>query len=188
MEKIKTTAIISLSIIVVIIISIFFAWFFISKNAEKKQVKENKIAIEKINEQLALREQKIKELIDSPIIITKEKILQMDSSEMKHAIIDLQDKNVKLSDIIKQDTFLIESLKSDLQKTNDILAENFRPKHSISIFGLSGLDKTLDIDIYAGIIYRRYFFDGRFYIGGGAAVKAYKELGGSILIELGFTF
>jgi uncharacterized protein YneF (UPF0154 family) len=188
LEKIKTIIIISLSLILFIIISVFFAWFFISTNAEKKQTKENKIALEKINEQMAIRDKKIKELIDNPILITKEKLVNMTTPEKDQAIMDLQNRNTSLEDIIKQDTFMIESLKNDLKKTNDILITRFIPKHGFSVFGLVGIDKMLAVDVYTGVIYKRYFLDGRLYFGGGLGIKPYKELGGSIIIEIGFTF
>lgn len=184
--KKSTVTIIILSSVIAILIALFFTWWFISRGIDNRQVKENKISLEKINEQLIIREQRIKELIDNPVIITKEKLIIMTEPEKDKTILDLQDKNIKLAEIIKQDTFIIESLKNDLQKTTDILAKSFHPKHSLSVFGLAGIDRSLDIDIYAGLIYRRYFFDGRFYIGGGFAIKAYKELGGSVLFEIGF--
>lgn len=183
--KKSTITIIILSSVIAMLIALFFTWVFINRGIDNRQVKENKIAIEKINEQLIIRGQRIKELIDNPVIITTEKLVKMTNHEKDKTILDLQDKNIKLADIIKQDTFMIESLKNDLKKTTNILAKSFKTKHSISLFGLVGIDRSLDIDIYAGIIYRRYFFEGRFYIGGGAAIKAYKELGGSVLFEIG---
>jgi hypothetical protein len=182
----KNKIIIGLIIFSIILIGVMIFLFIFHNNNENKIITQNKILLENIEKELVEREKKIKELNDNPVIITKEIIKKMDSSEMKHAILDLQDENIKLYEIIKQDTFMIESLRKNLQKTNNILSESFNPKHGISLFCLAGIDRTIDIDIYLGLSYRHYFFNGRFFISGGLAGKFYKEFGISVLAEIGF--
>lgn len=105
------------------------------------------------------------------------------------------EKEIVYYETIKKDTKFIEELRSDnkelkdqLVKTNKALKNIYKIKHGLSMFALAGIDRDLEFDLYTGITYRRYMFNGRFFVGGGVAVKLYDEIGIGITLEIGINF
>jgi hypothetical protein len=88
----------------------------------------------------------------------------------------------------------IESCRDRLIDTNEALKkttallEKKHTKNGLFLFALAGIDAKLEFDCYTGLVYQRYFFDNRGYVGFGGAVKIYSVLGGSLIINVGFSF
>jgi hypothetical protein len=156
---------------VLLLLSIGFSIFtiLIRKSNETKLTKANDEKLIELKYELEDREKEIKRLKDNPTIKIEEKVV-------------IQEK------IIEKDTEIISDLKFRLDETNTKLKKVYHPTHGIGFFVLAGLDNSLDIDIYIGVTYRRYWLNGRIFLGAGGAVKPYKNIGGSLLLEAGFTF
>jgi hypothetical protein len=147
---------------------------YFHKKSTNALVQSNEEYLDKLSEKIKNRDEKIKSLenmsINKKVIIQKE--------------------------IIKEDTTTIENLEEKLTKTNYKLKNRFIPKHSINAFALAGLGfdvesqyfKTPQPDIYIGLMYKRHLWEGRAHIGGGLAVKVYKEVGIGAIVEVGIKF
>jgi Ca2+/Na+ antiporter len=195
----KNKVIIILSGLLLACLIIIFLIFFFQKKHETDLTKKNDKIIKELNQTIIDRDKKIKEIIDNPKIKivykteTIETLKIMPDEEKNQLIFNLQDQNKELritiddlNLIIKSDTAIIDGLKKSLFETNNILKSKKEKLNDISIFGLAGLDKNLNIDIYAGLIYKRTLYYNNYFsfnFGGGGAVKVYKELGGAITIE-----
>lgn len=182
----RTIAIIVLSLIIVALIVFDTAYFLKSKKNQTKQIEKNKELLTYLDTQLEERDKVIKNLIANPKIITKEKIISLPDQEKTKLIIDQQNSLNKLTDIIRQDSLIIETLKDNLKKSTEIM-NTPQLKHNVSLFVLAGIDTTKNIDIYAGLLYR-YYFIPRMYAGCGGAIKLYQNIGGSLIFELGIAF
>jgi cell division protein FtsI/penicillin-binding protein 2 len=195
----KNKVIFILSGLLLACLVIVFFIFFLQKKHETDLTKKNDEIVKSLNQIIIDRNKKIKEIMDNPIIKviykteTIETLRIMPDDEKNKLVINLQDQNKGLRKtiddlnlIIKSDTTIIDSLKKSLYETNNILKSKKEKLNDISIFGLAGLDKNLNIDIYAGLIYKRTLYYNNYFsfnFGGGGAVKVYKELGGSIILE-----
>jgi hypothetical protein len=167
--KKSTIAIIILSVLLFLSLSSLVLTVFIQRKSTNKLVIANDTKIIELKHDLKTRDAEIENLKNNPKITVEEKVV-------------IQEK------IIEADTELIENLSFRLDKTNEALKKRFIPKHSLSAFALVGLDNTLNYDLYVGVLYRRYFLEGRMFIGGGAFVKPRENIGGGISLEIGMTF
>jgi cell division protein FtsI/penicillin-binding protein 2 len=199
MTMTKNKVIIILSGLLLACLVIVFFIFFLQKKHETDLTKKNDEIVKNLNQIILDRDKKIKEIIDNPKIKiiykteTIETLKIMPDEEKNKLVLNLQDQNKELRKtiddlnlIIKSDTTIIDSLKKSLFETNNILKSKKEKLNDISIFGLAGLDKNLNIDIYAGLIYKRTLYYNNYFsfaFGGGGAVKVYKDLGGSIILE-----
>jgi hypothetical protein len=165
----KTIAIIILSVLLFISIGISILSVYLNRNNQTKLTKANDEKLVELKYELESRDKEIKRLKDNPEIKIEEKVI-------------IQEK------IIEKDTEIIKDLKFRLDETNTKLKKRFIPKHSLSAFALIGLDNTLTYDLYVGVTYRRMFFDGKFFVGGGAFVKPMKNVGAGVSLEIGITF
>jgi hypothetical protein len=80
----------------------------------------------------------------------------------------------------------------NLEKTNNILKKKHK-KNSIGVFVLTGIDydlirKEFEVDCYAGLYYKRYFFYNLSYFQIGLNVKFYDDWGGGINLGIGINF
>jgi len=184
MKKFKTIVIIILSVLLFIVIGINTIQYIFSLKKDKE------IAGLKLENETIIDNFDKKENVYVNLIADRDKTIS-DYKLNKPKT----EKEIIYYETIKKDTKLIEELREDnkqlktqLEKTNKALKSIYYIKHGLSLFALAGIDRELEIDVYTGIIYRRYLFKGRFFIGGGAAIKLYDEIGVSGLFELGFTF
>jgi hypothetical protein len=162
-------AIIILSLLLLLNICFSIFTILIRKNHENKLIIANDERLTELKYELESRDKEIKRLKDNPTIKIEEKVI-------------IQEK------IIEEDTKIISDLKFRLDETNEKLRKRFITQHSLSAFALIGLDNTLNYDLYVGLTYRKYFLDGRVFIGGGAYVKPMKNIGGGASFEIGLTF
>jgi hypothetical protein len=162
----KNIAIIILSVLLLIVSGLLVFTVFFNKKNETKLTRVNDEKIIELKYELQSRKKEIEKLKSLPI---EERVIIQEA-------------------IIEKDTEIINDLTFRLNETNEKLKNRFIVKHGLNIFALAGLDNDLNIDIYIGVTYRRYFLDGRLFVGGGLAVKPYKNIGGAALLEIGFTF
>jgi hypothetical protein len=167
MKRWITIIILSALLLLSIFLNIFT--FMIKKNSETKLTKANDEKLIELKYEIESREKEIEKLKSNPKIKIEEKVV-------------IQEK------IIEKDTEIIKDLHFRLDETNEKLKNRFIPKHGLSLFTMAGLDNQLNIDLYIGVTYRKYWFDSRFYVGGGVAVKPYKNIGGAAILEIGLTF
>jgi len=176
----KAIWILSIALFISLLVIAFLLWWH--RLATSKIIQENNIILQNKEKLLTERENTINNLLENPI--TKETIKYLSSAKKDEIILNQQD-------IIKADTIIIDNLYDRLNKTNEALKATFSFQHSLSLFALAGIDKTITPDIYVGVMYRRYFTNCKLiepFIGGGIAVKIYEDIGGAGLFEVGFKF
>lgn len=155
-------------------------------------------------ENFLIIKKKSKIILDSDNIITNYDIQEryekalLKKREEKIKIVYKTKDIIKYKEIIKDDTELINRLTKDkkelrdqLEKSNNELKNINKKKNEIEIFGFGGIDTELEPDIYIGMKYNRNLYTGNkvdFYIGGGLAVKIYKNYGGAAILDLGIKF
>lgn len=74
-----------------------------------------------------------------------------------------------------------------LDGTNKLLTNKWYPKLGFNISVLAGIDKQLGLDVYTSLVLKKYFLKGHAFIDIGVSLKIYDELGGGLLLGIGFT-
>ena len=172
----RTITIIILSVIIVILLAVITFGYFGNKKTITK--------LEKSNENLLTAVEDYQKQLKEKKVITIEKIKLLTDPEKEKLIMDQQDTLLK-------NMIVIDELKQALEKTNNELKKQYKPKHSIEAFVLAGIDTTLTPDIYIGLTYMRTFYITNklaFCIGGGAGYKPYYDKGGALFFQTGFKF
>jgi hypothetical protein len=80
----------------------------------------------------------------------------------------------------------IEISNESLKKLRNFIASNMR--YGIGPRVIIGLDRSLDIDLYTGLFFDVYFFNGHFAISPEAYIKLLSEMGGGLGFSCKFTW
>lgn len=151
-----------------------------------------------------------------PKVVTKETVVYLSSPEKDKLIFDLQLNRDSWKAIVESQTILIDSILiefkgvtadtlvkaiKDLKETNKSLEESnnalksiWYPHWGMSLVESITIDSGLNMDLTTNLIFKKYFFKGRFYLGGGVSfiysrpmLSNTNNVGGGLNMELGFS-
>jgi alpha-amylase/alpha-mannosidase (GH57 family) len=111
---------------------------------------------------------------------------KLSNEEKKEDMKNLTNSFLELKDLYERSQKRENILDKDLKDTTEKLENKYYPEHSLSMFALFGRDISTEFDCYAGLEYKYYFWEGRGYLGFGAAVKIYDQFGGAGQISFGY--
>jgi hypothetical protein len=203
-------------LVTIIIILFFFSNWNIKKLQEKNQIKiENyKLIISNLDNSNGLLKKEIIRINNLPanVIIkylTKTEYINLPDEKKDKYIFDLETdhKNmvVKITDyesLVKSQTILIDDYKktihdmtADYDKLTKKLSGVFIPSWGVSLLESGTINTNLNLDLTTNLVFKKYFFNGRFYLGGGVSFQYEKQLlsdnnifGGGFNFELGLIF
>jgi hypothetical protein len=216
----KQTIIILSGVIVILITVIVILFFFSNWNVKKLQ-EENKVKIENYkiiisnldnsNDLLKKEIIRINNLPANVITkyLTKTEYINLPDEKKDKYIYDLEtdhkNMSIKITDyeaLVKSQTILIDGYKktihdmtADYDKLNKKLAGVFIPSWGVSLLESGTINTNLNLDLTTNLIFKKYFFNGHFYLGGGVSFVYEKQLldnkdifGGGFNFELGLIF
>jgi hypothetical protein len=151
-----------------------------------------------------------------PKIVMKETLVYLSSPEKDKLILDLQLNRDSWKAIVESQTILIDSILEEfkgatkdtlvnviknLKKTNKSLEESnnalksiWYPHWGVSLVESATIDSGLNMDLTTNLIFKKYFFKGRLYFGGGLSfiysrpvLVNTNNIGGGLNMELGFS-